>query len=87
MEKKDLLKAVESLKKEIEDGKVTDFIAFGRRKTGTASHVCTDPIIGLGLAKKGEMELEENIQNQEKANDFSRFLKAMTSDDSEEGDN
>lgn len=52
MEKKQLLSAIEEVKKEIEDGKVTDLVMAGCDKEGRIStKIVAAGITSLGLAK------------------------------------
>lgn len=81
MEKKDLLHAVDELKKDIENDRITSLIAYGTGKTDVTEHIVCDSITGLGLAKYAEMEMEDKIHHRENTNQIGNFLSKIMNDD------
>lgn len=78
MDKKDLLKATEVIKKEIEDGKLTNLLIIGGNTDDSiTTQVVSTGIEAIGLADLLKDKVHEQIVSQSNKQDFIKMLNAL----------
>lgn len=76
MEKKQLLSAIEEVKKEIEDGKVTDLVMAGSNHEGNiTTKITANGTMALGLTEILKDKVKRELHSQEIQQDFLNMLK------------
>lgn len=68
--KQAMLKVLKELAKRVQEGEITDLVALGYGNKKVVGGTITDPIVGYGLVK----DLERDIDNKYKAADFHNSL-------------
>lgn len=68
--KQAMLKVLKELAKRVQEGEITDLVALGYGNKKVVGGTITDPIVGYGLVK----DLERNIDNKYKAADSNNSL-------------
>lgn len=68
--KQAMLKVLKELAKRVQEGEITDLVALGYGNKKVVGGTITDPIVGYGLVKN----LERNIENKYKAADSHNSL-------------
>ncbi|MBD5431669.1 MAG: hypothetical protein HDR41_04275 [Lactobacillus sp.] len=81
MEKKELLEALDDVRKEVEEGRVTDLLISYQCTDGNGVCICADPVPALGIAQVLKIQTEENYKEFNEANRkselFGDFMHAM----------
>lgn len=81
--KQAMLKVLKELAKRVQEGEITDLVALGYGNKKVVGGTITDPIVGYGLVKN----LERNIDNKYKAadshNSLGELLKLISDGDEE----
>lgn len=78
MDKKDLLKATEVIKKEIEDGKLTNLLIIGSNTDGSiTTQVVSAGVEAIGLADLLKDKVHKQIVSQSNKQDFIKMLNAL----------
>lgn len=68
--KQAMLKVLKELAKRVQEGEITDLVALGYGNKKVVGGTITDPIVGYGLVK----DLERDIDNKYKAADSNNSL-------------
>lgn len=81
--KQAMLKILKELAKRVQEGEITDLVALGYGNKKVVGGTITDPIVGYGLVK----DLERDIDNKYKAadchNSLGELLKLISDGDEE----
>lgn len=78
MDKKDLLKATEAIKKEIEDGKLTNLLIIGSNTDGSiTTQIVSAGVEAIGLADLLKDKVHKQIVSQSNKQDFIKMLNAL----------
>ncbi len=78
MDKKDLLKATEVIKKEIEDGKLTNLLIIGSNTDGSiTTQLVSAGVEAIGLADLLKDKVHKQIVSQSNKQDFIKMLNAL----------
>lgn len=81
--KQAMLKVLKKLAKHVQEGEITDLVALGYGNKKAVGGIITDPVVGYGLVK----ELERDIDNKYKAvvshNSLGELLKFISDGDEE----
>lgn len=78
MDKKDLLKATEVIKKEIEDGKLTNLLIIGSNTDGSiTTQMVSAGVEAIGLADLLKDKVHKQIVSQSNKQDFIKMLNAL----------
>ena len=72
-DKQAMLKVLKELAKRIQKGEITDLVALGYGNKKVVGGTITDPIVGYGLVK----DLERDIDNKHKAADSHNSLREL----------
>ena len=81
--KQAMLKVLKELAKRIQEGEITDLVALGYGNKKVVGGTITDPIVGYGLVKDLERDIDNKYKAADRHNSLRELLKLILDGDEE----
>lgn len=81
--KQAMLKILKELAKRVQEGEITDLVALGYGNKKVVGGTITDPIVGYGLVKDLERDIENKYKAADSHNSLGELLKLISDGDEE----
>lgn len=81
--KQAMLKVLKELAKRVQEGEITDLVALGYGNKKVVGGTITDPIVGYGLVKDLERDIENKYKAADSHNSLGELLKLISDGDEE----
>lgn len=81
--KQAMLKVLKELAKRVQEGEITDLVALGYGNKKVVGGTITDPIVGYGLVKDLERDIENRYKAADSHNSLGELLKLISDGDEE----
>lgn len=81
--KQAMLKVLKELAKRVQEGEITDLVALGYGNKKVVGGTITDPIVGYGLVKDLERDIDNKYKAADRHNSLGELLKLISDGDEE----
>ncbi len=81
--KQAMLKVLKELAKRVQEGEITDLVALGYGNKKVVGGTITDPIVGYGLVKDLERDIDNKYKAADSHNSLGELLKLISDGDEE----
>ena len=81
--KQAMLKVLKELAKRVQEGEITDLVALGYGNKKVVGGTITDPIVGYGLVKDLERDIDNKYKAADSNNSLGELLKLISDGDEE----
>lgn len=81
--KQAMLKILKELAKRVQEGEITDLVALGYGNEKVVGGTITDPIVGYGLVKDLERDIDNKYKAADSHNSLGELLKLISDGDEE----
>lgn len=81
--KQAMLKVLKDLAKRVQEGEITDLVALGYGNKKVVGGTITDPIVGYGLVKDLERDIDNKYKAADSHNSLGELLKLISDGDEE----